>query len=66
MLANKRLGKVGRYLRVLTERLVGGEREWQRELGAAVAMAAVQLGVAHGGTGRSFYSWSGASVGDEG
>jgi hypothetical protein len=37
-----------------------------RELGAAAAMAAVRLGVACRGTGRSFYSWRGASMGDEG
>jgi hypothetical protein len=66
MLANKRLGKVGGCLRVLPEQLAGGEREWKRELGAAAAMAAVRLGVAHWEAGRSFYSWRGASVDDSG
>jgi hypothetical protein len=66
MLANKRLGEVCGCLRVLPEQLAGGEHERQRELRAAAAMAAVRLEVARGGTGRSFYSWRGASVDDGG
>jgi hypothetical protein len=51
---------------MLLEQLAGDEREWKHELGAAAAMAAVQLGVAHRGAGRSFYRQLGASVGDGG
>jgi hypothetical protein len=40
MLANKRLEKVGGCLRVLPERLAGGEREQAHKLEVAAAMAA--------------------------
>jgi hypothetical protein len=66
MLAIKRLGEVHGCIRVLPEQLAGGEREWKRELGAAAAMAAVRLEVAHWGARRSFYSWLGTSVDDGG
>jgi hypothetical protein len=51
---------------MLPEQLAGDEREWKHELGAAAAMAAVRLGVARRGAGRSFYRRVGASVGDNG
>jgi hypothetical protein len=44
MLAIKRLGEICGCLRVLPEKLAGGEREWKRKLGAEAAMAAVRLG----------------------
>jgi hypothetical protein len=66
MLAIKRLGEVFGCLRVLPEHLAGGEREWKRELGATVAMAAMRLGVARGGERRCFYRRLGASVDDGG
>jgi hypothetical protein len=51
---------------MLPEQLAGDEREWKHELGATAAMAAVRLGVARWGAGRSFYRGLGASVGDGG
>jgi hypothetical protein len=68
MLANKRREKVGGYLGVLPKQLAGGEREWQCELGAAAAMAAVRLGVACGGRGGAFIAGAGRPwmTGDDG
>jgi hypothetical protein len=43
----------------LLEQLAGGERKRGGELTEAAAMAAVQLGVAHGGGMAGFYRWLG-------
>jgi hypothetical protein len=64
--AIKRLGEVYGCLRERPGQLVDGGREWKLELGAAVAMAAVRLGVARGGGATCFYKRLGVSVDDGG
>jgi hypothetical protein len=64
--AIKRLGEVYGCLRKRPAQLVHGEREWKHELQAAAAMAAVRLGVAHGGGATCFYMRLEVSVDDGG
>jgi hypothetical protein len=64
VLGNQATWEVYGCLRELPEQLAGGERGWKHELQAAAVMAAVGLGVAHGGGATGFYMRLGVSVDD--